>query len=61
MKAKQKGLYQSPTSSVVEMNTQGVLCWSNQNVMIILGIEAGSSVDTFGVPDYTGDGTVIWN
>ena len=61
MKTKDKDLYEPPTMSVVEIKTQGVLCWSTQNVMIILGIEGGSSDDTFGVPDYTGEGAVTWN
>ena len=30
MKGKQKGIYQPPTSAVVEMKTQGMLCWSNE-------------------------------
>ena len=60
MKTKDNGLYEPPTSAVVEMKTQGVLCWSNQKVMIILGIESGDSPESFGVPDYTGDGPETW-
>ena len=33
MKTKHKGIYLPPTSSVVEMNMQGVLCWSDYSMI----------------------------
>lgn len=60
MKTKQKGIYQPPTSTVVEMNTQGVLCWSNTEQSIVLGILSIPS-PTDGVQDYQQVQTPDWD
>ena len=51
MKTKQKGIYQPPTSMVVEMKVQGVLCESQSTQFINLGILGNNPVD--GVQDYS--------
>ena len=33
METRQKRCYDTPVSSVVEMNVQGVLCWSDYSMM----------------------------
>ena len=58
MKTKQKELYQPPTTSVVEMNTQGVLCWSETQQFIVLGL-LDNQVD--GVQDYHVVQTPDWD
>ena len=57
MKTKHKGIYQPPTSSVVEMNMQGMLCWSDQQQFIILGV---FSPNQDGVQNYTYQGDQNW-
>ena len=60
MKAKQKGIYQSPTSAVVEMNTQGVLCWSEKEAALWLGLPSGTNPEDDGIQDYGLAGAQNW-
>ena len=60
MKTKHKGLYEPPTSSVVEMNMQGVLCWSEKDAALWLGLPNGSSPTDDGIQNYTVLGNQNW-
>ena len=58
MKTKHKGIYQPPTSSVVEMNTQGMVCASQFNVVFLLTDESEINWDREGYGSATTD---TWN
>lgn len=60
MKGKQKGVYEPPTTAIVEMNTQGMLCWSNEVYSSIWFFNANDG--EWGRNGYdTGGNPATWN
>ena len=58
MKGKQKGIYQPPTSGVVEMKMQGVLCESVYDIWFMN--PGGDAWGRSAYSDGTGDG-ITWD
>ena len=61
MKTKHKGLYEPPTSSVVEMNMQGVLCWSDYSMMWFMNSTTSDQWSRDGYAAGTSGGDGNWD